>query len=245
MRAEVHPSRAAAARAAAAAVRDLLRRKPGAVLGLATGGTMEPVYEALIEAHRDGLSFAQVRVFMLDEYVGLPPGHPQSYHAYIRERLVRHVDMEPSQVTVPRGDIEPERAAEAHEAALAAAPPIDLQLLGLGRNGHIGFNEPGSPFGSRTRPVRLSASTVAANARFFEEGAPPGRAVTMGIGTILRARRILLLACGAAKAEAARAMIEGPVTEAVPATALRGHGDVRVVLDAEAAALLSPDGLAA
>ena len=245
MRVSVHETPDEAARAAAGVIAGTLRAKPGAVLGLATGGTMEPVYEALIEAHLAGLSFAKATSFNLDEYVGLGPEHPQSYRRYIEERFLRHVGIDPARAHVPRGDVDPGEAARRYEALLDGAERVDLQLLGLGRNGHIGFNEPGSPFDSRTREVALSTSTIRANARFFGAGeTPPERAVTMGIGTILRARRILLLACGAAKAKAVRATLEGPVSEAVPATALRSHPSVTVILDAAAAALLGPDGRA-
>lgn len=238
----VHADAEAAAAAVADEIARTVRDRPDAVLGLATGGTMEPVYARLIAAHRAGLSFARVTTFNLDEYVGLPPGHPQSYRSTIRRQFLDHVGVDPARSHVPRDDLPPDRAAAEYEAALAAAPPIDVQLLGLGRNGHIGFNEPPSPPGSRTRAVDLSASTVAANARFFApDEAQPKRAVTMGIATILAARRLLLLAVGTAKADAVRAMIEGPVTDEVPASALRGHGDVTVVLDGAAAAGLAGD----
>ena len=151
MRVEVHAAAEAAARSAADRIADTLRAKPDAVLGLATGGTMEPVYDALIGTHRSGLSFAGATTFNLDEYAGLPPDHPQSYRHYIRERLLRHVDIEPARTHVPRGDMDPAEAARGFESRLAAAEPIDIQLLGLGRNGHIGFNEPGSAFDSVTR----------------------------------------------------------------------------------------------
>ena len=239
MRVEVHAVAEAAARSAADRIADTLRAKPDAVLGLATGGTMEPVYDALIGTHRSGLSFAGATTFNLDEYAGLPPDHPQSYRHYIRERLLRHVDIEPARTHVPRGDMDPAEAARGFESRLAAAEPIDIQLLGLGRNGHIGFNEPGSAFDSVTREVALSASTMAANARFFTgDETPPARAITMGIGTIMRARRIVLLACGSAKAEAVRDTLLGPVGTDVPATALRAHPDVTVILDDAAASLL-------
>ena len=239
MRIEIHPDRPAAARAAAEAVAAVLRERPDAVLGLATGGTMVPVYEALVALHRAGLSFAGAASVNLDEYVGLPPGHPQSYRRYMERHLFGHVDIDPARTHLPPGGTDPGEAARRYRETLAALGPPDIQLLGLGRNGHIGFNEPGSAFGSGTRPVRLSASTLRANARFFGEGErQPEQAITMGIATILRARRILLVACGTAKAGAVRAMVEGPVTEDVPATALRGHGDAAAILDEESAGAL-------
>jgi glucosamine-6-phosphate deaminase len=235
----VFDTAAAAEEAAAEVIVQKVRARPGAVLGLATGGTMEPVYRALVAAHRGGLSFAQVTTFNLDEYVGLGPDHPQSYRHYMQNHLFDRIDVDPSRTHVPRGDVPPEEAIAEYEAALARFGPVDLQLLGLGRNGHIGFNEPGSPFSSATRCVSLAESTREANQRFFEAGQPiPEQAVTMGITTILGARQVLLLAVGEAKAEAVRAMIEDPVSEALPASALRGHSNVTACLDRASARLL-------
>lgn len=219
-----------------------LRRQPETVLGLATGGTMEAVYSRLIAAYRGGMvSFAHAYSFNLDEYVGLPPDHPCSYWRYMREHLFDHVDFAPGTTFLPRGDT-PDAEAEAarYEAAIVAAGDIGLQLLGLGANGHIGFNEPTSSLASLTRIKTLTASTRAANARFFARAEDvPRLAITMGIGTILRAEEVVLLAYGAAKAEAAAAMIEGPVSAACPASALQLHRKVTVVLDEAAASRLS------
>ena len=240
MRVRIEPDAAAAAALAVCVIAARVREKPDAVLGLATGGTMEPVYAGLIAAHRDGLSFALATTFNLDEYVGLAPGHPQSYRSTMRALFFDHVDLDPARTHIPRGDLPPERAAQDFETLLARHGPIDLQLLGLGRNGHIGFNEPVSSLASRTREKTLTASTRRANRRFFGDGEePPRTAVTMGIGTILEARRLLVLAVGAAKAAAARAMIEGPVAAICPGSALQFHPEVTVIVDTAAAAELA------
>ncbi|MBI1172305.1 glucosamine-6-phosphate deaminase [bacterium] len=219
-----------------------LQRLPTSVLGLATGGTMEAVYARLIAAHREGaVSFARARSFNLDEYVGLAPDHPCSYWRYMREHLFDRVDFPPGATLLPRGDApDPEAEAQRYEAAIVAAGDIGLQLLGLGTNGHIGFNEPTSSLSSLTRIKTLTRSTRAANARFFDRPEDvPRLAITMGIGTILRAQEVILLACGPAKAEAAAALIEGPLAAACPASALQLHRKVTVVLDQAAASRLA------
>jgi glucosamine-6-phosphate deaminase len=214
-------------------------RKPQSVIGLATGGTMEPVYEQLIARHRAGLSFAGITTFNLDEYIGLGPDHPQSYATYMRERLFSQVDIPNTSSFVPDGLSRPGNAAQAFEATIAARGPVDLQLLGLGANGHIGFNEPGSSLGSRTREKLLSPDTIEANRRFFACGETvPETAVTMGIATICEARSIVVLANGAKKAAAVRAMVEGPITAMCPASALQMHPGVQIVMDTHAAAAL-------
>lgn len=211
------------------------------VLGLATGGTMEPLYAELVARHRQGrLTFADARSFNLDEYVGLAPRHPQSYHSYMHRHLFAHVDFAPGATALPDGSApDPDAEADAYEARIAAAGGIDLQLLGIGRNGHIGFNEPTSSLCSRTRVKTLTESTRAANARFFAEGEePPTCAITMGLATILDARQVLLLAFGAEKAPAVRAMIEGPVSAFTPASVLQMHRRATVILDQAAASML-------
>jgi glucosamine-6-phosphate deaminase len=226
----------------AALIAARLRRQPDAVLGLATGGTMEAVYARLIAAHQAGeVSFAQARSFNLDEYVGLSPEHPMSYWSYMRDHLFDHVDMAPAAARLPRGDApDAEAEAAAYEAAIAAAGDIGLQLLGLGNNGHIGFNEPTSSLASLTRIKTLTRQTREANARYFDDPAEvPRLAITMGIGTILRAGEVVLLAYGAGKADAAAAMIEGPVSAACPASALQLHRKATVVLDQAAAGKLA------
>lgn len=239
MRVSIQPDAAAAAAETVRVIAETLHERREAVLGLATGGTMEPVYDGLIETHRRGLSFAGATTFNLDEYVGLAPDHPQSYRSYMQARLFDHVDVDPARTHIPRGDTEPEKAAQEYEALLAAHGPIDLQLLGLGRNGHIGFNEPTSSLASRTREKTLTRSTREANARFFGEGeTPPVTAITMGIASIMEARQVLVLAVGEAKAAAARAMVEGPVTSMCPGSALQYHRHATVVLDEAAASEL-------
>lgn len=237
----IHADAAAAAHAAAATIASVLRDKPDAVLGLATGGTMIPVYARLAAmAGAGAASLVQARSFNLDEYVGLPPDHPQSYRHFMNVHLVEPAGMDPARMEVPLG-MAPDAAEEArrYEAALAAGGPVDLQLLGLGGNGHIGFNEPGSSADSRTRVVELDERTVQDNARFFASGEKvPRQAISMGIASILSARRILLVATGASKAEAVRAMIEGPIGPQCPASFLRRHAAVEVFLDREAASLL-------
>lgn len=244
MRVRIHDDPDTAASEAAEVLASCLQSHPEPVLGLATGGTMEPVYRNLIERHRHGgLSFERARVFNLDEYVGLAPDHPQSYHRYMEEHLFGQVDIDPSRTHVPRGDIDPAESARAFEAELSAHGPVDLQLLGLGRNGHIGFNEPMSSLASRTREKALTPSTIRANSRFFAEGEDqPHSAVTMGIATIMEARRILVLATGDKKAGAVASMIEGPVAAMCPASALQFHPSVLVILDSDAASALTQRG---
>jgi glucosamine-6-phosphate deaminase len=219
-----------------------LSNKPNLVLGLATGGTMDAVYSRLIEAYQSGLiSFSRAQSFNLDEYVGLAPNHPCSYWRYMRERLFDYVDFPQNATHLPHGDAaDPEVEAASYEAAIEDAGDIGLQLLGLGANGHIGFNEPTSSLASLTRIKTLTASTRQANARFFvQPDDVPKTAITMGIGTILRAEEIVLLACGEAKAEAAAAMIEGPLSASCPASALQLHRRTTVVLDRAAAGRLT------
>lgn len=214
-----------------------IRAHSDAVLGLATGGTMLPLYRLLAGEYRAGLSFARVTSFNLDEYVGLAPDHPASYHSYMREVLFAHVDIDPARTYLPRGDApDPGEEADRYEALIAAAGGISLQLLGIGQNGHIGFNEPTSSLASRTRVKTLTESTRAANRPYFgPKETPPEYAITMGVGTILAARECLLLATGAAKAPAVAAMIEGPLSAACPASALQMHPRATIVLDREAA----------
>ncbi len=229
---------AEAAERAAGLIADVLARQPASVLGLATGGTMEAVYRRLIARHRaGGLSFARATSFNLDEYVGLAPDHPCSYWHYMREQLFDHIDLPATAAHLPRGDTgDPEAEALAYEAAIRDAGDIDLQLLGLGLNGHIGFNEPTSSLASLTRIKTLTRSTREANSRFFPDGAdPPRRAITMGIATIMRARRVVLVATGAAKAPAVAQVVEGAVSARWPGSVLQMHPRVTVVLDRAAA----------
>lgn len=222
---------------AAAIVADLVRAKPDAALGLPTGTTPEGFYTALIAT---GVNLERVRLFNLDEYRGLSREHPQSYYHYMRTHLFDHVNIPAESVEIPDG-MAPDAEAECrrYEDAIGAAGGLDVVVLGLGHNGHIGFNEPGTPWDARTRPVALDAVTRSANARFFGSlEQVPHEALTMGIGTIVEARQILLLASGAGKAEIVKRTVEGTPGVAVPATALRNHRDVMVLLDRGAAARL-------
>ena len=226
---------------AAQIISDAINENPRLVLGLATGGTPLGTYRELIEMYKQGkVSFKQVRTFNLDEYLGLDPAHPSSYHHYMFTNLFNHIDMNPAQVRIPNGLAE-DLAKECveYEQAIAAAGGIDLQLLGLGVNGHIGFNEPHTPFGSVTQVVDLAQETIEANARFFERKEDvPRQAISMGIKSIMQARRILLMANGSSKAWAVQRLVQGPVTEEVPASVLQLHPDVTVLVDREAAANL-------
>jgi glucosamine-6-phosphate deaminase len=223
---------------AAGLVADLIRRRPDAVLGLPTGSTPEGFYAAL---GGSGVSLARVRTFNLDEYVGLPREHPQSYHSFMREHLYDHVDLKPANIHIPDG-MASDAEAECHryEEAIRRAGGLDVVVLGLGPNGHIGFNEPGTPWNVRTRKVQLAEETRQANGRFFAgPDRVPREALTMGIGTILEARQVLLLASGGEKAEIVRRTVEGEPSVAVPATALQGHGNLTVLLDRAAAGALA------
>lgn len=218
-----------------------LSSNPWLRLGLATGATPRPIYARLVEAYRAGrIRFAHASSFNIDEYVGLGSGDPASFHAYMEEALFAHIDLRESARHIPDGLADdPDEEAARYEALIAGCGGIDLQLLGLGRNGHIGFNEPGSPLDCRTRRVRLAASTRVDNARDFPAGTSvPEEALTMGIATLLSAREIVLATTGPAKARALAVALQGPVTEAVPASALQTHGRVQVVCDREAAMLL-------
>lgn len=232
---------AAAAERAAEIIAAQVTAKPGSVLGLATGGTMEAVYERLIALHRAGsASFAGASSFNLDEYVGLAGDHPCSYRRYMSEKLFDQIDLAPGAAHLPMGEAaDPEAEAARYEAAIVAAGDIDLQLLGLGLNGHIGFNEPTSSLTSITRLKTLERSTREANSRYFPDGAePPRLAITMGIGTIMRAREVLLVATGAAKARAVAQVIEGPVSARWPGSVLQMHRHATLVLDRAAASEL-------
>ena len=225
-------------------IRERQRESRGAVLGLATGSTPVGVYRELIRMHRDeGLSFRDVTTFNLDEYYPMEPESLHSYHRFMWENLFRHVDIDPARVHLPKGDIAREQVAgmcEAYEAAIRAAGGIDFQLLGIGKTGHIGFNEPGSGAKSRTRLVTLDTVTRRdAAADFFGETFVPREAVTMGIATILEAREIAILATGEHKAAIVRRAVEGEIDTEVAATFLQRHSNTRFYLDGAAAADLT------
>ncbi len=217
---------------------ELLRKNPCAILGGATGSTPEGLYAELVRLNKAGeISFKDAKSFNLDEYVGLDGTHDQSYRYFMNEHLFNHVDIKMENTHVPSGiDIEdPER----YDAEIEAAGGIDMQLLGIGVDGHIGFNEPGTPWDSLTHVVELEQNTREVNSRFFKSiDDVPTHAVTMGIKTVMNARSIILMATGSSKAEIVKAFIEGPVTTQVPASILQLHPFVEVYLDHEAAALL-------
>jgi glucosamine-6-phosphate deaminase len=231
----------AASEVAARIIARLVKEKPRAVLGLATGSTPLLLYRELIRLHRaEGLDFSGVTTFNLDEYVGLPETHRASYHTFMREHLFNRINVRPENIHIPDGmaaDI-PE-CCRAYEDAIAAAGGIDLQVLGIGTDGHIGFNEPCSSLASRTRIKTLTPQTLRDNAPFFgREEDVPHHVVTMGIGTIMDARRVLLLAFGEKKAAAVAGAIEGPLTAMLPASVLQVHPVAKALLDEPAASAL-------
>jgi len=229
-------------RLAAQIIAGLVRRKPQAVLGLATGSTPLGTYKELVRLHKEeGLDFGRVVTFNLDEYVGLPPAHDQSYRHFMDENLFNHIDICRENTNLPDGmaaDIP--AACRAYEAKIRQSGGIDLQLLGIGANGHIAFNEPGSSLASRTRVETLTEKTRRDNSRFFARMEEvPNYAVTMGIGTIMEARQVMLLASGQAKAEAVAAAVEGPIAAMCPAAALQMHPAAAVIIDRAAAERLT------
>lgn len=231
------PDEGAAGALVADAIEALVHRRPDAVLGVATGSTPLPVYRALAPR---GLPLRRVRAFALDEYVGLPRGHPESYAAVVRREVTDPLGLDPALVRVPGDGGSLATAGEDYEAAIAAAGGVDLQLLGIGTDGHIGFNEPGSSLASRTRIKTLTEQTRRDNARFFSSLADvPRHCITQGLGTIREARHLALLAFGEAKAEAVAGAVEGPVTASLPGSAIQLHPHVTVVLDEAAASRLA------
>lgn len=217
----------------------LIARRPDAVLGLATGSTPLPVYEAL-HGRLAGTDVSQVRGFALDEYVGIDPAHPESYRSVITREVVDPLGLDPARIRTPNGALDGiEHAGEDYEAAIAAAGGVDLQILGIGTDGHIGFNEPGSSFASRTRVKTLTEQTRRDNARFFDTiDDVPMHCITQGLGTILRARHLVLLAFGEGKARAVAEAVEGPVSALLPGSAIQLHEHVTVVVDEAAASQL-------
>ncbi|MFC4304553.1 glucosamine-6-phosphate deaminase [Cohnella boryungensis] len=215
---------------------------PRAVLGLATGGTPVGIYKEIVRDYRRGMfSFRNVTTFNLDEYVNLPADHPESYHSYMNAHLFSHIDLPASQRHIPNGNAS-DLAAECsrYDEAIELSGQIDLQLLGLGHNGHIGFNEPAHALIKGTHIVDLAETTLEANARFFASvDEVPKQALTMGVGTILKAKKILLVVKGADKADIIRQALQGPITTDVPASLLQTHPNLIVLLDDAAAGKLS------
>jgi glucosamine-6-phosphate deaminase len=228
-------------KAAAAVVADLVNHKPNAVLGFATGSSPVGLYQELARLHhKEGLDFSKVTTFNLDEYVGLAGGHPQSYRRFMNEKLFNHINVPVQNTHVPSGTSTNHKAfCEWYEKQIRDAGGIDLQVLGIGSDGHVAFNEPGSSLGSRTRMVTLTEQTIEDNARFFKKKADvPRHAISMGVGTILEARKLLMVVNGKNKAPALAAAIEGPITSMITASALQLHPDAVVFVDEEAAAQL-------
>ena len=238
----IQPHAEAVARVVADVVDRLVTSKPNAVLGLATGSSPLGAYSELVRRHRAGtLDFRRVTAFLLDEYVGLPPDHPETYRAFIERQFAGLVDIDPANVRVPDGSSPDVGAACAdYEEQIRAAGGVDLQLLGIGADGHLGFNEPTSSLASRTRVKTLTERTRHDNARFFGDvDAVPRHVVTQGIATILDARHLILIACGEAKAEPIAHAVEGPVASMCPASAIQLHPHASVVVDEAAASRLT------
>src|SRR5436305_6986137 len=227
---------------AAQEVVDVLNAKPNAVLGMATGSTPLGVYQELVKMHQRGeVDFSHVTTFNLDEYVGLPITHEQSYHRFMHENFFRHINIPAQNIHIPSGTTTNYRAfCDWYEKRIEECGGIDLQILGIGSDGHIAFNEPGSSLSSRTRLKTLAKRTIDDNARFFERREDvPVYAITMGVGTILDARKLVLVASGKTKAKAIAQAVEGPVTSMVTASALQLHRDATVIVDDAAAAGLT------
>lgn len=235
---QIHDTADQVAQSAAQTIATLIRNKPNAVIGLATGSTPVKTYAELIHLHREeNLSFAKVTTFNLDEYWGLDGDHKQSYRHFMQDLFFNRIDIRTWNTHVPNGKaVDPALEGESFEAQIRASGGIDLWLLGIGHNGHIAFNEPGSAIDSRTRQVELAQTTIEANTRFFQNQADvPRKAITTGIGTILEARQILLLATGESKKKAVQQAIQGPPTAQCPASFLQTHSNCTFILDKEAA----------
>ena len=215
--------------------------KPGKVLGLATGSTPLGLYAKMVKDHKEnGTSYRDIKSFNLDEYVGLPITHPESYYAFMHRNLFDQIDIPEENTHVPSGLGDDLEAQARKYDEMIDETPVDIQLLGIGSDGHIAFNEPGTPFDSGTHVTDLAESTIKDNCRFFDNDISkvPTQAVTQGIGTIMKAKNILLIATGANKAQAVKDMLEGPVDESCPASILQKHDNVIVIIDEPAASLL-------
>lgn len=245
---QIYPTQKDACAAVAAEIAALIRQRAAenknVVLGLATGSSPLGLYQELIRLHREeNLSFANVVTFNLDEYYPIESDNAQSYFSFMQENLFKHIDIKPENLNIPSGTVERDQvpaSCEEYEQNIVSAGGIDIQILGIGRTGHIGFNEPGSPNDSRTRAIELDPITRQDNARNFAEGeVVPEYAVTMGVATILDARKIFLLAWGKGKAEIVQKSVEGPVTSAISASFLQDHPDTVFILDKEAGSELT------
>jgi len=220
---------------------DRIKKKPNIVLGLATGSTPVKMYKELIRMHKEeGLDFSKVVTYNLDEYLGLSGDHDQSYRYFMNDNLFNHININKENTHVLNGKAsDPDKESKDYEADIKKAGGIDIQLLGIGGNGHIAFNEPGSPKDSRTRVVDLTPETIKDNARFFaNESEVPRKAFSMGNGSIMDAKEVVLIADKASKADAISKSVEGPATEQVPASLLQNHPNVTFVVDKDAASKL-------
>ena len=240
MRIAILPDNEAIGKVGAELIAQLYQRKPDAILGLATGSSPLPIYREVIKLHQAGkVSFAQAQAFTLDEYVGIDADHPQRYRNFIRAEFTDQVDFDDAKVNSPEGNAtDLEAACESYDAAIKAAGGVDLQILGIGSDGHIAFNEPGGSLASRTHVGVLTEQTRTDNARFFDNDIEkvPTHCVTQGLGTIMEARSLVLVAQGANKAEAVRQMVEGAISAHWPATIMQMHPDAWILLDEDAAA---------
>ncbi len=226
---------------AAKLVADRLKKKPNLVLGLATGSTPLGLYKELSRMHKyEGLDFSKVTTFNLDEYVGIPPSHDQSYHYFMQQNFFKNVNLDPRYIHVPQGmSKDVEQFCNWYEDRIKSFGGIDLQVLGIGSNGHIAFNEPGSSLGSRTRIKTLTSATRKDNKRFFKSSEEvPKYAITMGVGTIMDAKELLLVASGKGKADAIHQAVEGPITAMCPASIIQMHKEAFVIVDKDAASKL-------
>lgn len=218
-----------------------IKLKPDSVIGFAKRSTPLDLYKELIRMYnQEGLDFSKVISFNLDEYVGIPPSHPESYHFFMRENLFKHINISPSNIHIPMGMAENiELFCDWYEDKIKKYGGLDIQILGIGANGHIAFNEPGSSLGSRTRIKTLGEKTRLDNSRFFSNiDEVPKYAITMGVGTIMEAKKLLLLANGINKADAIKATVEGPIMAKYPATIVQLHRYATVIIDKEAASKL-------
>lgn len=223
-----------------------IKRKDRIVLGLATGSTPIGLYQELIKAYQEGkVDFSNVETFNLDEYYGLAPTHPASYNYFMHNNLFNYINIPENNIHIPSGiPEEVEEYCEKYENMIKEAGGIDLQLLGIGENAHIGFNEPGTQLGATTQLINLADKTIEANSRFFEDKEEvPKKAISMGIKTIMRAKQIVLLATGERKAQAIYNTIKGPVESSVPASVLQLHPDVTIIVDKPAAKLLNAENV--